>query len=26
VLMSGHREGWALIERYPLDNAFEETP
>lgn len=26
VVMSGHREGWALIERYPLDKAFEETP
>jgi hypothetical protein len=25
VVMSGDREGWALIERYPLDRAYEQT-
>lgn len=24
VVMSGNREGWALIERWPLDKAFED--
>ena len=26
VVMSGQREGWALIERYPLDRAYEQNP
>lgn len=26
VVMSGQREGWALIERYPLNRAYEENP
>ena len=26
VLMNGQREGWALIERYPLDEPLEESP
>lgn len=26
VLMTGQREGWALIERYPLEEPLEESP
>ena len=25
VVMSGQREGWALIERFPLNETFEES-
>jgi hypothetical protein len=26
VLIRGEREGWALIERFPLDEALDESP